>query len=52
MADELPTMRVIDKENGNEVIINQSDYDAEKYDMVVEDEPVVEDESPEKPAEG
>ena len=38
MSEPLETMKVIDKENGVECIINASDYDPDKYEMVIGEE--------------
>ena len=37
MSEPLETIKVIDKENGVECIINASDFDPDKYDPVVDD---------------
>jgi len=42
MSEPLETMKVIEKESGQECIINVVDFDAEKYEPVV-DEPEMED---------
>lgn len=46
MSEPLDTMKVIDKETGQECIINVADYDPEKHDAIVEDEPEAQGEEP------
>lgn len=46
MSEPLDTMKVVVKETGQELIINATDYDPDKHDPIVEDEPKADGEEP------